>query len=88
MSLGYTLTSDLALPHHRGTAISLLVTTQNILGMGLGPLLAGFLSDHLTLGTSLLILTGFYALAGLLYVCISRTYNRDLARLDKVVVEF
>lgn len=88
MSLGYTLTSDLTLPHHRGTAISLLVTTQNILGMGLGPLLAGFLSDYLTLGTSLMIMSGFYAVVGVLYMILSKTYNRDFAKLEKVVVEF
>lgn len=88
MSLGYTLTSDLTLPHHRGTAISLLVTTQNILGMGLGPLLAGLLSDHLSLGTSIMIMSGFYVIVGVLYTILGKTYNRDFAKLEKVVVEF
>lgn len=88
LGLGYTLTADLSLPQQRGVAASLMVMTQNILGMAVGPLLTGTLSDHFDIGTSLLCMTGCFAVSGLIYVCISFTYNRDVARMDKVVVEF
>lgn len=88
VSLGYTLTTDLSLPHQRATAVSLLVSVQNIFGMGFGPLLAGFLSDAFSLGTGLLFMGGFYALAGLLYFVVTATYDRDLSRMKQVVVKF
>ncbi len=87
-SLGYSITADLSLPHQRGTAVSLITTAQNIFGMGLGPLLAGILSDHFTLHVSMALMTGFFALAGLLYIGIIYNYRRDLSRLAKVTVEF
>lgn len=88
MSLGYAVTADLSLPHQRGTAVSLITTAQNILGMAVGPLLAGMLSDHFDLRTSLVLMSSCYALAGLLYVGVALNYQRDQARLAKVVVEF
>lgn len=88
ISLGYTITADLSLPHQRGVSISLLVTTQNILGMAVGPLLAGILSDRFDLGTSLILMSSCFAFSGLLYIGVSLFYKRDLARLPKVVVEF
>lgn len=88
MSLGYAITADLSLPHQRGTAVSLITTAQNILGMAVGPLLAGVLSDHFDLQTSLVLMSSCYALAGLLYVGVALNYRRDQDRLAKVVVEF
>lgn len=89
ISLGYTITADLSMPHQRGVSISLLVTAQNILGMAVGPLLAGMLSDHFhDLSKSLIVMSGCFALSGLLYIGVSLFYNRDFARLPKVAVEF
>lgn len=88
VSLGYSLTIDLAPPHQRGTAVSLLISVQNVFGMGLGPVLAGALSDRFSLGTGLLIMGSCYIAAGLLYFGVTMTYNRDLARMEQVAVEF
>lgn len=84
----YTIAADLSLPHHRATVLSMCTTSVNLLGMALGPLAAGVLSDALGLEASMTILCGFYGVAALLYLGISMNFQRDFARLDKVVVEF
>lgn len=86
--LSYTLTADLSLPHQRATAVSLIITVQNIFGMAVGPLLAGVLSDLFNLGTALLIMVVFYALAGLLYILVALFYRRDLAKVENVELDF
>jgi MFS family permease len=87
-SLGYTIIADLTPHHRRGTSISLLVVSQNLLGMAVGPLLTGILSDKFDLGISLAIMTGMHAIAGLLYIVISKTYDRDLAKVERFEVAF
>lgn len=86
--LGYALVMDLSVPHLRATAVSLIVTTQNIFGMALGPLLTGILSDHFDLGVSMAIMSGYYAFAAIMYMGVALFYNRDVARVAQVKVEF
>ena len=86
--LTFTLTADLSLPNQRGTAISILISIQNVLGLGFGPLLTGILSDHFDLSTALLILSSFFALSGLLYAGARFSYTRDLAKIKPVKLEF
>lgn len=88
ITLTFTITADLSLPNQRGTAIGLLISIQNILGLGLGPLLTGILSDRFNLSTALLILSSFFAVAGLLYAGARFFYPRDLAKMKEVQLEF
>ena len=84
----YTLVADLAPTQYRGTAVSLAVTSLNIFGYAVGPLLTGVISDNFDLATSLIVISCFYAVAGLLFVVINYRYKIDVARVEKVEVSF
>lgn len=75
----YALVQDQAEQHERATAAALMIFVQNAVGLGLGPLLVGALSDHLrpTLGAQALgiALSCTYALnagAAVLYALSAR----------------
>ncbi len=88
LPMGYTVTADLTPPHHRGTATGLLTFIQNALGMSVGPLLAGILSDGFGLGTSMMMLSLMEIFVVFCWLGVRTLYHRDLARMDKVVVQF
>ncbi len=86
MWLGPVITAmqHLAPAHMRTTASALFLFINNLIGLGLGSLLIGAVSDALTaqfgaesLRYSILAGTGFYVLAALLMLAASRTLARD-----------
>lgn len=86
MWLGPVITAvqHLAPAHMRTTASALFLFINNLIGLGLGSLLIGILSDALTaqfgdeaLRYSVLAGTGFYVIAAILMLAASRTLGRD-----------
>ena len=86
MWLGPVITAiqHLAPAQARTTASALFLFINNLIGLGLGSLIIGMLSDALTarfaedaLRWSILAGTGFYIIAGLLMVLAARTLQRD-----------
>lgn len=75
---------DVVHPSVRATAASILSLTQNLFGLAGGPLLAGVLSDAYGLGFALSVIPAFGLLAALCFLVASRTYVRDLARIDAI----
>ena len=92
----FAMTQTLVPPAMRSTASAILLFVLNLIGLGLGPVFAGFLSDTLRPGYgeesirySLLIL----AVAGniwsaLHYYLASRTLREDLVAKDQLAEEF
>lgn len=85
---GSIIIIDLVHPGARATAVSLMIFCQNILGFAIGPVVAGFLSDHFSLGTALLLLTVAPLLSALSYIMCNFTYKRDLAKVACVNLDF
>ncbi len=83
-----TVIADLSLPHHRASAASIMIVVQNIFGMAVGPTLMGFLSDRFDIVTAISLMAVCSLISGVLFLCASFTYKRDLARMEKVVVDF
>ncbi len=86
--VGSTLVADLSLPQHRATAVSLMVVVQNIFGMALGPLIMGIIADMFSLTTAILFLSFLFLVSGVLYFLASKTYKSDIAKMEKVIIEF
>ncbi len=79
-----TAVQHLAAPSMRSTTSALFLFINNLIGIGLGTLLIGALSDALTarygeeaLRYSILAGTGFYLIAALLFALASRTLAKD-----------
>lgn len=70
---------DIAPEAARATAISLLIMCQNVLGMGLGPLLAGAVSDRWGLSFAMTVLAVAPLLAVTPYLVTMFRYRRDMA---------
>jgi MFS family permease len=85
--LAYTTIIDLVHPGVRATGISLLITLQNVCGMGLGPLVAGAVSDRYDLGTAITMLAFAVVLGAVLYLLACLTYGRDLRKVSTSVAE-
>lgn len=86
--LAFTLVADLSHPRKRGTAVSMVITLQNVFGMAVGPLITGIISDIFDLSTAMTIVSGAYIIVGISFFIMTFTYQRDLARLGDVSVEF
>lgn len=84
----FTLTADLTPSHQRATAVGLLVTSLNVFGYALGPLLTGIISDHFNLSVGLTVISLLYAVSGLVYIVITLRYPRDLARVKQEKLQF
>lgn len=86
----FALTQGLVGLRMRGIASALMLFILNIIGLGLGPQVAGILSDILgssfgaeSMRYSLLIVTSIsYPLAAISFVLASRSIDADLARAD------
>ena len=72
---------DIIHPSIRSTGASMLSLFQNLFGLAIGPFVAGLLSDHLGLATSLSVVPAFACLAALLFVLAGRSHDSDLARV-------
>ncbi len=84
----YTLVAELAPAQYRGTAVSLAVTSLNVFGYAVGPLLTGIISDHFSLSVSLIVVSCFYALSSLLFIAINFRFKVDAAKVEKVEIHF
>ena len=83
----YAMIQALAGPRSRATAVATLTFAVNLLGLGLGPLMVGTLSDllHSTYGEqslryAFLVVPPIYGLAGALLLCASRFILKDMDR--------
>lgn len=77
-------TQDVVHPGLRAMAVGGLVLVQNLLGMALGPLVTGMLSDRYELQTALAIVSFIPLIAALAYFAGSFTYEKDLAKVGEV----
>jgi MFS family permease len=71
---------DVIHPGIRATGASVLSLFQNLLGLAMGPLIAGVLSDLWTLENALMAMPVFGILAAWAFVVASRSYAADLLR--------
>ena len=79
---------DVVHPALRTTAGSVVTVVQNLFGLGVGPLLSGFISDAFGLQTAMALIPISCAFAALLLVLGARSYARDRAALATLVVRF
>lgn len=75
---------DVVHPSVRSTGAAVLSLFQNLLGLALGPFVAGVLSDQFGLATALAVVPVFGALAALLFVHAARSYEAEVAALADV----
>ncbi|MEU1946995.1 MFS transporter [Streptomyces sp. NPDC020125] len=69
---------DVVRPRVRATALGMAVVAQNLLGLAVGPVLTGMLSDAFGLRTALALMPLFCAAAAVAFWRGSRTYEKDL----------
>jgi MFS family permease len=69
---------DVVQPGIRATATAVLALSQNLLGLGLGPLVAGFLSEAFGLGVALALVPSLCVVAAAAFAVASRTYVPDV----------
>jgi MFS family permease len=78
---------DVIHPGVRATGASVLALFQNLLGLAVGPLVTGALSDRLGLETALTIVPLFGALAAGFFMLAARTYESDVHRVEDVALD-
>ena len=85
----YTVTQALALPRMRSVATSILLFVQTLIGQGIGPAAAGFISDRLvpsagtqSLGYALVIVGVVNVWAAVHYALGARTLRQDLQQTE------
>lgn len=83
----YAASQDVSHPGVRATAVSMLVFVQNLVGMAMGPLVAGALSDSLGLGRALCCMAITPLIAGTAYFIGAFFYPRDVARVAAIKVQ-
>ncbi len=79
---GPTVIMDLVPLKNRASAAGVLVASQNVLGLALGPLVAGILSDMFSLQTAFLIMLSAPLLAAVLYFIAIGTFKRDIEKVE------
>jgi MFS family permease len=77
---------DVVHPALRSTAGSMVATVQNLFGLGIGPLLAGALSDLFGLQTAMAIMPISCGFAALLLLFGSRSYAADRVAVANLIV--
>jgi MFS family permease len=73
---------DVVHPGVRATGCSVLALFQNLLGLALGPVVAGTLSDAWGLESALTLMPAFSALAAIAFMVAARSYENDKERAD------
>ena len=68
---------DVTHPGLRATGAAVLSLFQNLLGLAAGPAIVGVLSDEFGLDSALTLIPAFSALAALLFIVASRSYEAD-----------
>lgn len=81
------VTQDVVHPGLRAISYALCVIVQNLLGSSLGPIVVGSISDGYNIQTALSILPIFLLVASALFFVASLFYERDLDKVEKVVLE-
>lgn len=87
-TVGTAMVLDLAIPSQRGTAVSLLIMIQNLLGYTVGPLLTGFISDMFDLATGMTVVSGVFFIGMICYLIASFTYDKDRAKVSEAETMF
>lgn len=87
-TVGTAMVLDLALPSQRGTAVSLLIMIQNLLGYTVGPFLTGLISDMFDLSTGMTVVSCVYFIGMVCYFIASYTYDRDRAKIKETDTQF
>jgi predicted MFS family arabinose efflux permease len=78
---------DVTHPSMRATGAALLSAIFNLLGLAMGPFLAGVLSDQWGLQQALAAVALFSALAAVLFAIAMRSYDADAARVSDVKLD-
>jgi len=73
---------DVIHPGVRATGCSVLALFQNLLGLALGPVIAGTLSDVWGLESALTAIPAFGALAAIAFMVAARSYETDKQRAN------
>ena len=73
---------DVVHPGVRATGCAVLALFQNLLGLALGPVIAGTLSDAWGIETALTAMPAFSALAAIAFTLASRSYDIDKQRAN------
>ena len=81
------LTQDVVHPGLWAISYAICVIVQNLLGSSTGPIVVGAISDRFDLPTAMLLVPLASIVAGALFLAAATFYRRDLAKVDKVVVE-
>ena len=86
------VTQDVVHPGLRSMSFSLCMVVQNLLGGSLGPIFVGFISDRsadpaIGLTAGLKYLPIFLAIGAACFFAGSFFYTKDLARVERVVLE-
>jgi MFS family permease len=87
LSAASAVTQDVVHPGLWAISYSICVIVQNLLGSSTGPIVVGAISDSIGLTKAMMIVPIGAVLAGLLFLAASLFYKKDLAKVDKVVVE-
>jgi fucose permease len=81
------VTQDVVHPGLWAISYSICVIVQNLLGSSLGPIYVGALSDRFGLATAMLTVPAFSALGGILFLFGAVFYERDLSKVEKLLLE-
>ncbi len=81
------VTFDVVHPGVRSTGAAVLSLFQNLLGLALGPFIAGLLSDLWGLQAALTVVPAFSLLAALFFLIARGSYERDCAAVTHVQVD-
>jgi MFS transporter, Spinster family, sphingosine-1-phosphate transporter len=82
----YAVIQSVVHPGLRGLATSLNVLVINILGLAIGPLLTGALSDRYDIQTAMAIVAFVPLIAAVLFLIGAVFYDRDIAKTERVVL--
>jgi hypothetical protein len=81
------VTQDVVHPGLWAISYAICVIVQNLLGSSTGPIVVGAISDKYGLPIAMLLVPLASIVAGVLFLLSALFYRRDLAKVDKVVVE-
>ena len=74
----FAVIHDLVHPGMTGMAIGVLILANNLLGMALGPLIGGMLSDRFELSTALLIVSAVPLISAVAFMVASTRYDKAI----------
>ena len=83
-----TATQEVIHPGLRATSYAICVIVQNLLGAAMAPIVLGRISDAYGIQTAMSVLPAFLIFSALFFFAGSFFYERDLAKVEKVILEF